>query len=167
MKTTDLCDAHPDAVQVAEPVFRDFGGLRAFHGPVATLRVRDDNSLVRAALSEPGLGRVLVVDGGGSTRCALLGDRLAALAVAHGWAGVVIFGCVRDAAALGSFPLGVKALAAHPRKSLKTGQGERDVTLELAGVRIRPGDHLYADEDGLLVAGRPLGLADGQSAGGV
>lgn len=157
MKTTDVCDAHPKAVRIAEPVFRDFGGRRAFDGPAVTLRVLDDNVRVRAALEEPGQGRVLVVDGGGSMRCALLGDVLAALGADNGWAGVVIHGCVRDTSDLAGIALGVKALAAHPRKSRKQGRGERDVTVAFAGVTIRPGDHVYADEDGLVVAAEALG----------
>lgn len=157
MKTTDVCDAHPKAVRIAEPVFRDFGGRCAFDGPAVTLRVLDDNVRVRAALEEPGQGRVLVVDGGGSMRCALLGDVLAALGADNGWAGVVIHGCVRDTSDLAGIALGVKALAAHPRKSRKQGRGERDVTVAFAGVTIRPGDHVYADEDGLVVAAEALG----------
>lgn len=155
-KTTDLCDAHGPRVQVAAPVFRDFGGRVAFHGPIATVRAPDDNSLVRAALEEPGRGRVLVVDGDGSTRCALLGDQLAALGADNGWAGVVVFGCVRDAAALREIDLGVKALAATPRKSEKRGLGERDATVRFAEVDFAPGAWLYADEDGILVSPEPL-----------
>ncbi len=156
MKTTDICDAHPGAVRIADPVFSDYGGRRAFSGPAVTLRVRDDNVLVRAALEQPGDGRVLVVDGGGSLRCALLGDVLAGLGADNGWAGVVINGCVRDTADLAGIGLGVKALAAHPKKSRKQGRGERDVTVAFAGVTIRPGDHVYADEDGLVIASGPL-----------
>jgi regulator of ribonuclease activity A len=154
--TADLSDAHGDA-QVAEPVLRHFGGRRAFHGPVETLRVFEDNALVRAALEEPGAGRVLVVDGGGSLRCALLGDNLGAMAVANGWAAVVVHGCVRDTAQLAQMDLGVLALAAHPRRSVKRGAGERGGQLGFAGLSLRPGMHLYADEDGVLVAERELG----------
>lgn len=155
LKTTDLSDGHGDA-QVAEPLLRHFGGRRGFHGLLETLRVFEDNALVRAILEEPGAGRVLAVDGGGSLRCALLGDNLAALAVANGWAGVVIHGCVRDSAELAQIDLGVLALATHPRRSVKAGRGERGAELHFAGLTLRPGMHLYADEDGVLVADRAL-----------
>lgn len=150
--TTDLCDAHPEALAVATPVFRSFGGRRRFAGAIATVRCFEDNSLVRERLDEPGGGRVLVVDGGGSLRCALLGDQLGALGVRNGWNGVVVWGCVRDTEALGAMDLGVLALAAHPLKSVKRGQGEREVALNFAGVTFRPGHTLYADADGVVVA---------------
>ena len=152
--TPDLCDALGDAVRVAEPVFRDYGGVRRFKGPAATLRVREDNALVRAVLETPGEGRVLVVDGGGSLRTALVGGQIAALAATNGWAGLVISGAVRDVAELAAAPVGIKALAATPRRSAKTGQGEREVTVTIAGLTIRPGNFVWADEDGLLVADR-------------
>ncbi len=154
-KTTDLSDAHP-AVQVGEPLLRHFGGVAAFAGPIETLRVFEDNALVRAALEEPGAGRVLVVDGGGSLRCALVGDQLAALAARNGWAGVVVNGCVRDTADLAGIALGIMALAPHPRRSVKRGAGERGVTLQFAGLTLGPGQHLYADGDGIIVAEGPL-----------
>ena len=154
--TADLCDSHGAAVQAAEPVFRDFGGRTSFFGPVVTLRVEDDNSLVRTALEEAGHGRVLVVDGRGSTRCALLGGNLAKLAQDNRWAGVVVHGCVRDSEELVATAVGVKALATHPRKSEKRGRGERDVALEFAGVRIESGSWVYCDADGLVVASEEL-----------
>ncbi len=150
--TADLSDAHPEA-QVCAPIFRDFGGRHAFHGSIATVKVFEDNALVRATLETPGKGRVLVVDGGGSLRCALVGGMLGELAVRNGWAGIVVYGCVRDTVELAGQDVGVKALAANPRKSekgLHSGQGERAV--EFAGVRFRPGAWLYADEDGMVVA---------------
>ncbi|MBS0584630.1 MAG: ribonuclease E activity regulator RraA [Proteobacteria bacterium] len=150
--TTDLADAHPDA-QVCAPVFRDYGGRHAFHGPIATLKVFEDNALVRATLETPGAGRVLVVDGGGSLRCALVGGMLGELAVRNGWAGIVVNGCVRDTAELEAQDVGVKALAAHPRKSEKgLHAGHADRVVEFAGVRFRPGAWLYADVDGIVVA---------------
>lgn len=154
--TTDLSDAHPDAIQVAEPMFRDFGGQRAFHGAIATVKLFEDNALVRSILETPGAGRVLVVDGGGSMRCALLGDQLAELAVRNGWAGVVVYGCIRDSEAIGQLPLGVKALATHPLKSIKRGEGQREIPVRFAGVHFRPGAWLYADGDGLIVSEQPL-----------
>lgn len=154
--TTDLSDAHPDAIQVAEPMFRDFGGQRAFHGAIATVKLFEDNALVRSILETPGAERVLVVDGGGSMRCALLGDQLAELAVRNGWAGVVVYGCIRDSEAIGQLPLGVKALATHPLKSIKRGEGQREIPVRFAGVHFRPGTWLYADGDGLIVSEHPL-----------
>lgn len=157
--TTDLCDAHP-SVQVAEPVLRHFGGRRRFSGVVATVLCLEDNSRVREAVAESGGGRVLVVDGGGSLQCALLGDLLGEKAVANGWSGVIVNGCVRDTAQLGRLELGVLAVAAHPRRSEKRGHGDRDVPVRFAGVTFHPGDHLYADEDGLVVSGPALTLPD-------
>ena len=150
--TADLCDRHGQSVQVAEPLFRDFGGSVAFAGPIATVRALEDNTRVREALGTPGEGRVLVVDGAGSLRCALLGDRLASLALDNEWAGVVIYGCVRDTSELKSMALGIKALAPCPKRSRKLGHGERDVTVTFAGVRFEPGAHLYADGDGIIVS---------------
>ncbi|NJM05176.1 ribonuclease E activity regulator RraA [Candidatus Gracilibacteria bacterium] len=151
MKTTDLSDTHGDAVQVAEPLFRSFGGVQTFRGPISTLKVFEDNTLVRALLEEPGAGRTLVIDGGGSLRCALVGDQLGMLAVQNGWAGIIVYGCVRDSAALSQLALGIQALAAHPRRSGKRGEGQRDIAVTFAGVRFAPGDYLYADEDGIVV----------------
>lgn len=152
--TPDLCDRHGDGVRVAEPVFRDFGGVRRFSGEVETLRVFEDNALVRSALDEEGKGRVLVVDGGGSLRTALVGGNLAALAARNGWSGIVVFGAVRDVAELAGADVGVKALAACPRKSGKTGAGQRAVPVAIAGVTVAPGDFLWADEDGVVISDR-------------
>lgn len=157
--TTDLCDAFPE-VQVSEPLWRDYGGLIRFAGPAVTLRVPQDNALVRAELQTPGQGRVLVVDAGGSLKCALVGGLLAELGVQNGWAGIVLHGCVRDTAELGGQRLGVKALASHPRRSGKAGAGERGAALSFAGLLIRPGDWVYADEDGLIVSERELTLPE-------
>lgn len=154
--TADLSDAHPDA-QIAEPLFADFGGVERFCGPVVALKVFEDNSLVKLALEEPGAGRVLVIDGGGSLRCALVGGNLAKLGVDNGWHGVIVNGCIRDAEEIAGLPIGVKALATHPRRSekgLHSGQRLRSVTF--AGVTFHDGQWLYADIDGLLVSERPL-----------
>jgi regulator of ribonuclease activity A len=156
MKTTDLCDQHGDAVRVALPLFRDYGGRRAFFGLIATVVAPEDNSLVRSALEEPGLGRVLVVDGGASERVALLGDLLAELGVRNGWAGVVVNGCIRDSEAVGTMALGVKALGTCPRKSEKKGRGARDVPVTFASLTFSPGEWLYADGDGVIVSGAAL-----------
>jgi regulator of ribonuclease activity A len=150
--TTDLSDAHPE-VQVCEPLFADYGGRVAFHGPAKTLKVFEDNAMVRAQLEQPGGGRVLVVDGGGSMRCALLGDQLGALGVKNGWAGVIVYGCIRDSDAIAEMDLGVKALGTHPRKSEKgLHSAQQDKVLSFAGVTIRPGAWIYADADGVIVA---------------
>jgi regulator of ribonuclease activity A len=152
LSTTDLSDAHPEA-QVADPVFRDFGGARAFFGSIATLKVFEDNTAVRATLELQGQGRVLVVDGGGSMRCALVGGKLAELAASNGWAGLVVHGCVRDALELATQPVGIKALALHPRKSEKgLHEGREGRAVTFAGVTFHPGAWLYADADGILVS---------------
>jgi regulator of ribonuclease activity A len=150
--TADLSDAHPEA-QVADPVFRDFGGKIAFHGQARTLKVFEDNALVRTALETPGEGRVLVIDGGGSMRCALVGGNLCGLAVKNNWSGLVVFGCIRDSEELASQAVGVKALASHPRKSEKgLHSGRQDLPVRFAGVTIKPGAWVYADRDGIVVA---------------
>lgn len=156
--TTDLCDEYGDELQVADPMFADFGGEPVFAGPISTVKCFEDNSKVREALEETGEGRVLVVDGGGSDRCALLGDNLAQLAIDNGWAGVLVYGCIRDSAEIGEMPIAVKALATHPRKSNKQGIGERDVAVRFAGVSFEPGAWLYADLDGVVVAPEALRL---------
>jgi regulator of ribonuclease activity A len=154
--TADLCDEFGAEVRVAEPLFRDWGGSVAFAGPVETLRVMEDNALVRQVLESPGRGRVLVVDGGGSLRSALVGGNLAALACRNGWTGIVVHGCVRDTDEIRALPLGVKALQAVPRKSGKSGAGELGVPVTFAGVTFSRGCHLYADRDGIVVAERDL-----------
>jgi regulator of ribonuclease activity A len=154
--TADLCDEFGTLIRVAEPLFGDYGGETTFSGEIETVRVFEDNVLVREILEHEGRGRVLVVDGGGSTRCALLGDRLAAMAHENGWVGVVVNGCIRDSAEIAEVPLGVRALHAVPRRSGKEGTGERGVAVEFSGVAFAPGEHLYADADGIVVAVRDL-----------
>jgi regulator of ribonuclease activity A len=148
--TADLCDQHDDKIKVAEPIFRPYGAHLAFAGRIATVKVFEDNVLVRQALAEKGEGRVLVVDGGGSLRCALVGDQLAVLARDNGWSGIVVYG----------IPLGVRALATHPLKSIKKGAGDRDIPVTFAGVTFVPNQFLYADGDGLVLSPVDLG-ADG------
>jgi regulator of ribonuclease activity A len=154
--TADLYDQHGEALRVAAPIFRDFGGRTRFAGPAVTVKCFEDNSRIKEALAEPGGGRVLVVDAGGSLRCAMLGDLIAASAVEQGWAGIVIDGCVRDTAALSAMPLGIKARAATPRKSTRRGEGQRDLPIDIAGVPVAPGNWIYADGDGVLIAVKPL-----------
>jgi regulator of ribonuclease activity A len=153
--TCDLCDEHKSdtsgAFRVLPPVFRDFGGRRKFAGPVVTVKCFEDNSLVKAAVESPGDGRVLVVDGGGSLRRALVGGNLAGAAARNGWAGIVVDGCVRDADELAAASVGVRALATVPMPPDKRGEGQRDVPVRIQGVWVRPGDCLYADVDGIVV----------------
>lgn len=156
MNTCDLCDLHEARVRVLDLPLRDYGGRLAFDGLVSTIKAYEDNSLVREAVAEAGNGRVLVIDGGGSMRRAMLGDLLAAKAVENGWAGVIVYGAIRDSGAIGAMELGVKALGTCPRKTDKLGQGARDVAVEIGGLVIRPGDWLCADEDGVVLAGEVL-----------
>lgn len=153
--TPDLCDDHPD-VQVADPVFRSYGGRAAFHGRIVTIHCFEDNSRVRELANTPGEGRVIVVDGGGSVRRALLGDQIAAAAARNGWSGLLIHGAVRDVDALAETDLGVQALASHPMKTDKRGLGDVDVTVTFAGVTFVPGEWLYADRNGVIVSPRQL-----------
>jgi regulator of ribonuclease activity A len=154
--TADLCDHHEHRVQIAAPLFFDYGGVERFFGPISTVKVHEDNTLVRGVLEEPGQGRVLVVDGGGSLRCALVGDVLAALAWKNGWTGLIVYGCIRDSAAIAEIGIGVKALNTNPRKSVKKGAGDRDISVNFAEVNFIPGHYLYADEDGILVSQEAL-----------
>ena len=154
--TADLCDRFISELQVAEPLFQRFGGKTSFAVAAATLKVFEDNSLVRQAFEGPGKGRVLVVDGGGSLRCALVGDMLATLAIDNGWAGAIINGPIRDSRIIGDMPMGIYALGTCPRKSEKRGAGERELPLQFAGISISSGDWIYADEEGIVVASREL-----------
>ena len=156
--TCDLCDAHRDdpGLRLLVADWRAFGRRTAFAGPVTTLACFEDNTLLRAALEQPGEGRVLVVDGGGSTRCALVGGNLGQFAQDNGWAGVVVYGCVRDTPELRQCKAGIRALASNPRRGAKRGGGQRDVPVEIAGVRVEPGHWCYADADGILISDRAL-----------
>lgn len=158
--TCDFCDAHKNEVgetlRVLPPVFQSWGAKVAFAGVISTVRCFEDNSLVKAALESPGTGRVLVVDGGGSLRRALVGGNIASAAAANGWAGVVVHGCVRDVAELNAANLGIRALALVPMPTQRRGEGEADVTLNIGGAVIRPGEWLYADADGIVVSATPL-----------
>jgi regulator of ribonuclease activity A len=148
--TADVLDEHGDRASVCAIVFRQFGGRAAFEGPISTVHCREDNVLVRRRLSEPGGGGVLVIDGGGSLRVALVGEIVAGLARDGGWAGLVIDGCVRDVAALRELDLGIKAIGSTPRPSGKEGLGEIDVPVTFGGVTFRPGDMLFSDDDGVV-----------------
>ncbi len=149
--TTDLCDAYPE-IQICDPVFRSFGGAPSFAGPITTLKVFEDNTLVKQAVEGPGEGRVLVVDGGGSLRCGLVGGNLAVAAATNGWAGIVVYGCIRDADELAEQPIGVRALAAFPRKSQRgLHSGQAGIPVIFASVVFREGEWLCADADGVVV----------------
>jgi regulator of ribonuclease activity A len=163
--TADLCDEYAADIQVAEPVFRIYGSRRSFFGQVVTLRVFEDNSLVRSALEEAGNGQVLVVDGGASRRCALLGGDIARLASENGWSGVIMNGCIRDRLDIDATDIGVRALDTCPRKSRKQGLGERDVDLCFAGIDVTPGDYIFADEDGVVVSARDLSQSVNEAGG--
>ena len=154
--TSDLCDAFPGQVQVADPMFREFGGLERFAGPIETLRVFEDNTLVREMLENEGRGRVLVVDGGGSMKVALVGGRLAAAAQRNGWSGIVVNGCVRDSKEIRRLRVGLRALNTVPRRSEQKGGGKHGDKVTFAGVSFTPGHYLYADSDGIILAERDL-----------
>jgi regulator of ribonuclease activity A len=159
--TTDLCDDNAAMLEdgrlaVLPPVFRHYGKHVRFSGPASTLKVFEDNALVRSTLETPGKGNVLVIDGGASLRRALVGGQLALLAQVNGWAGIIVDGCVRDTEEINACDVGVRALGAHPRKSAKAGVGEHGLRVQIQGVAVNPGDWIYADADGVLVAQQKL-----------
>jgi len=158
--TPDLCDAYPDLIQVVEPMFSNFGGRDSFGGQIVTLKCFEDNSKVREQVELDGKGKVLVVDGGGSLRCALLGDMLADKAAKKGWEGMLIYGCVRDVDVIAQTDLGVQALASHPKKTEKRGIGELNVPVTFGGVTFRPGEYLYADNNGVIISPSPLTMPE-------
>ena len=149
--TADLVDTYGPDLRVCDIQFRQFGGRRVFCGPVRTVSCHEDNGLLRDLLRTPGSGSVLVVDGGGSLRTALVGDLIAGTAQDNGWAGLVLHGAVRDSAALSHLDLGIKALGTNPRKSAKTGAGAVDMPVTFGGVTFQPGDMLHADDDGIVL----------------
>ena len=148
----DLCDQYGDSLRVLSPMLKNFGGNNCFHGKISTIKCHEDNSFVADAVREEGDGSVLVVDGGGSLRCALLGDNLAAIAASNSWAGIIVFGCVRDVAVLKDISLGIQAIAPHPMKSVKRQVGLRDVEVSFGGVSFIPGQYVYADDNGVIVS---------------
>ena len=159
--TCDLCDANAERLAAGTltalpPLFISVGQRRAFAGPACTLKVFEDNALVRAILETPGEARVLVIDGGGSVRSALVGGNLASLAADNGWAGIVVFGAVRDVDEIEDCEIGVRALALHPQRSARKGVGDKDVKVMIAGAAVEPGDWIYADADGILVCNECL-----------
>ncbi|MFZ4535374.1 ribonuclease E activity regulator RraA [Propionivibrio sp.] len=159
-KTPDLCDAFEGeigkTIRVVAPMFKPYGARASFSGRIVTLKLYEDNVLVRTLFGEDGKGKVLVIDGGGSMRCALVGDQLALLAQKNGWEGLIVYGCIRDSADINTIDIGVRALDTHPLRSIKRGTGERDLTVTFGGVSFIPGEYLYADEDGILVSSQAL-----------
>lgn len=149
--TADLVDDIGEAVRSCDTQFIQFGGRTEFAGPISTVRCFQDNALLKSVLSEPGDGRVLVIDGGGSLHTALVGDVIAALGRSNGWSGLIVHGAVRDASTLRTLDIGIKALGTNPRKSAKSGAGERDVVISIGGVDFVPGDVAFSDEDGIVV----------------
>lgn len=155
-RTADLCDQFSDELEACEPLFRSYGANPRFAGQVVTIKCFEDNSRVRDLVAEPGHGRVLVVDAGGSMRRAVLGDMLAQKAVDNRWSGFVIYGCIRDSVAINAMSIGLRALGTFPMKTDKRNEGQRDLPVRFAGVSFRNGDWVYADEDGIVVARRSL-----------
>ena len=160
--TTDLCDQfendiHAGLIHVLPPVFQSFGQAQAFHGQAVTFKVFEDNTLIKKALeNDNGTGKVMVIDGGASMRCALVGGNIAKAGTQNGWAGIVVDGCVRDTGEINELAIGVRALAAMPLRSLKKGAGERDLGVHIQGVRVNPGDWVYAAADGIVVSPKAL-----------
>ena len=154
--TPDLCDAYPDQVNVLEPMLFNFGGHNSFSGKIVTVKCFEDNSLVKEAAGKPGKGKVMVVDGGGSMRRALLGDLIAENAVNNGWEGFVIYGCIRDVDAIGALELGVQAMAATPLKTDKRGIGDLNIPVTFGGITFNPGEYVYADNNGVIVSANRL-----------
>jgi regulator of ribonuclease activity A len=152
----ELCDHFQDQVRVAEAMLINFGGREAFGGEIVTVKTCEDNSLVKQQLSQPGVGKVLVVDGAGSMRRALLGDMIAESAVENGWEGVVVYGCIRDVNAIAQLDLGVQALGAHPLRSVRRGFGDLNIDVSFAGITFVPGQYAYGDNNGLLVCAQQL-----------
>ena len=156
ISTPDLCDEHGDAVQVVDPIFKHYGPVRRFGGEVVTVKCFEDNSKVGELVATEGKGRILVVDGGGSPRRSLLGDMLVAKAVKNGWGGIVIYGHIRDIEDIAEMDMGVMAIGTIPRKTEKRGEGQVDIPLTFAGVTVKPGDYLYADGTGIVIATKAL-----------
>jgi len=154
--SNDLYDKHLENIQVAAPIFKDFGGRKKFYGEIRTVKAFEDNTYIKAAFEEDGTGKVLVVDGAGSLRCAIMGDQVAALGKKNGWEGIIIFGCIRDSVDVGKLAFGVKALATIPRKTIKRQQGVRDIPVHFADVHFISGHYVYSDEDGILISDKPL-----------
>lgn len=160
--TPDLCDAYPDLVSVLDPLFTNFGGKASFGGEIITVKCFEDNSIVKKTAGTLGNGKVMVVDGGGSLRRALLGDLIAADAVKNGWEGFIIYGCIRDIDVIGKMDIGVKALNSVPLKTDKRGLGDLNIPVTFGGVTFNPGEFVYADNNGIIVSAKPLRMPEHQ-----
>jgi len=157
--TPDLCDEYPDLIDVLDPILYTYGGIEAFGGEIVTVKCFEDNSIVKEQVSLPGEGRVIVVDGGGSMRHALLGDMLAEKAAKNGWSGLIIYGCIRDVDVIRQTQLGVKAMNVHPRKTEKRGLGDLNVAVTFGGVTFTPGHFVYADNNGVITSPEALSVS--------
>jgi len=157
--TPDLCDQYPDLVRVVEPIFKNYGGKSSFGGQIVTIKCHEDNSVVKVTAGTAGNGKIIVVDGGGSLRRALLGDLIAENAVQNGWEGFIIYGCIRDVDAISTMNLGVKALNTNPLKTDKKGVGDLNIPVSFGGVTFNPGEYVYADSNGIIVSSKPLNNA--------
>ena len=155
-KTADLCDDHSDSLSIAQPLFNDYGKNISFCGEISTVKCFEDNSLVRKQLEQPGKSRVLVIDGGGSNRCAMVGDILAQMGADNGWSGIIVYGCIRDSGVIATINIGVKAMGTMPLKSVKKGEGDIDIPVHFADVDFIPGHFAYADEDGVILSANKL-----------
>jgi regulator of ribonuclease activity A len=157
MKTSDLCDQYIDQLKIAEPIgFKSFGGKHEFHGQIETVKCYEDNTFVRSTLEKDGAGKVLLIDGGGSNRCALLGDNIAELAHQNKWSGIIIYGNIRDSIAVSKINIGILALGTNPKKSAKNKEGSVSIPVHFAGVEFIPGEFVYVDDDGLVVSKQEL-----------
>ena len=156
ISTPDLCDENPELVRILEPLFTNYGGNPSFGGEIVSIKCFEDNSRVKETAATDGTGKVMVVDGGGSLKKALLGDLIAEDAMNNGWEGFVIYGCIRDVEAIGAMDIGVKALNSIPLKTQRKGEGDLNVAITIGGVMIKPGEFIYADNTGIIVSPEPL-----------
>ena len=154
--TPDLCDENPETVSAVAPIFNNYGGKRAFGGEIVTVRCFEDNTVVKAQAAEDGAGKVMVVDGGGSMRCALVGDMIAANAMKNGWLGLIVYGCIRDVDAISILDIGIQALNSMPIRSIRENRGELNIEISFGGVTFKPGEYVYADNNGVIISPQSL-----------
>ncbi|MCK5391377.1 MAG: ribonuclease E activity regulator RraA [Deltaproteobacteria bacterium] len=156
VSTPDLCDAYPDLTRILEPIFKNYGGKTSFGGEIVTVKCFEDNSRVKENAGKAGQGKVMVVDGGGSLKKALLGDLIAETALNNEWEGFIIYGCIRDVEPISTMKIGVKALNSIPLKTQRKGEGENNVRITFGGVTFNAGEYVYADTTGIIVSSMPL-----------
>lgn len=154
--TPDLCDENPELVRIVAPMFTNYGGRSSFGGEVVTVKCFEDNSVVKAQAAADGTGKVMVVDGGGSMRCALLGDMIAENAIKNGWQGIIIYGCIRDVDAIAALDIGIQALNSMPIRSKRQDRGDLNIDISFGGVTFKPGEYVYADNNGVIVSPQSL-----------